>query len=299
MAQPSQQLTSKNLNRSAGGKGRSHWSIAWRRFRQHRLAMIGLLMMTVFALLAILAPVIAPYGMDEQDLFKIAEGPSAENWLGTDELGRDVLSRLIYGGRISLLVGLGAALITTVIGVVVGTTAGFLGGWVDSTLMRFIDLVLAFPAIFLLLILFSIVSASVWNVILFLGLFSWMWLARVVRGELLSLKEREFVEAARAIGASNIRIVAQHLLPNVVAAIIVSATLAMAFNMIAEATLSFLGFGVPPSVPTWGNMLTGASGFYLRAPLLAVMPGVVLVMAILAINFIGDGLRDAFDPQAR
>jgi peptide/nickel transport system permease protein len=287
------------LNLAQREKRRSHWSIAWRRFRRHKLAMIGLAMLTVFTVLAVFAPVIAPYGMDEQDLFKIAEGPSSENWLGTDELGRDVLSRLIYGGRVSLLVGLGAALITTVIGVIVGTTAGFFGGLVDSALMRFIDLVLAFPAIFLLLILFSVVSASVWNVILFLGLFSWMWLARVVRGELLSLKEREFIEAARAIGASNVRIVAQHLLPNVVAAIIVSATLAMAFNMIAEATLSFLGFGVPPSVPTWGNMLTGASSFYLRAPLLAVMPGVVLVLAILAINFIGDGLRDAFDPQSR
>jgi peptide/nickel transport system permease protein len=287
------------LNLAQRDKRRSHWSIAWRRFRRHKLAMIGLAMLTVFTLLAVFAPVVAPYGMDEQDLFKIAEGPSSENWLGTDELGRDVLSRLIYGGRVSLLVGLGAAMITTVIGVIVGTTAGFFGGWVDSALMRFIDLVLAFPAIFLLLILFSVVSASVWNVILFLGLFSWMWLARVVRGELLSLKEREFIEAARAIGASNVRIVAQHLLPNVVAAIIVSATLAMAFNMIAEATLSFLGFGVPPSVPTWGNMLTGASSFYLRAPLLAVMPGVVLVLAILAINFIGDGLRDAFDPQSR
>jgi peptide/nickel transport system permease protein len=293
------EINAKELNTAGQGQRRSHWSIAWRRFRQHKLAMIGLVMMTIFGTLAILAPVIAPYGMDEQDLFKIAEGPNSENWLGTDELGRDVLSRLIYGGRISLLVGLGAALITTVIGVIVGTTAGFFGGWVDSTLMRFIDLVLAFPAIFILLILFSIVSASVWNVILFLGLFSWMWLARVVRGELLSLKEREFVEAARALGASNVRIVAQHLLPNVVAAIIVSATLAMAFNMIAEATLSFLGFGVPPSVPTWGNMLTGASSFYLRAPLLAVMPGVVLVLAILAINFIGDGLRDALDPQSR
>jgi peptide/nickel transport system permease protein len=287
------------LNLAQRERRRSHWSIAWRRFRRHKLAMIGLGMLIVFSLLAALAPVIAPYGMDEQDLFKIAEGPSSENWLGTDELGRDVLSRLIYGGRVSLLVGLGAAMITTVIGVIIGTTAGFFGGWVDSALMRFIDLVLAFPAIFLLLILFSVVPASVWNVILFLGLFSWMWLARVVRGELLSLKEREFIEAARAIGSSDIRIVAQHLLPNVVAAIIVSATLAMAFNMIAEATLSFLGFGVPPSVPTWGNMLTGASSFYLRAPLLAVMPGVVLVLAILAINFIGDGLRDAFDPQSR
>ncbi len=287
------------LNLAQRSQRRSHWSIAWSRFKRHRLAMVGLGMISVFTFLALFAPLIAPYGMDEQDLFKIAEGPSAENWLGTDELGRDVLSRLIYGGRISLAVGLGAALITTVVGVVVGTTAGYFGGWVDSILMRFIDLVLAFPAIFMLLILFSIVSASVWNVILFLGLFSWMWLARVVRGELLSLKEREFVEAARSIGASNVRIVSQHLLPNVVAAIIVSATLAMAFNMIAEATLSFLGFGVPPSVPTWGNMLTGASSFYLRAPLLAVMPGVVLVLAILAINFIGDGLRDAFDPQSR
>nr|PZN60158.1 MAG: peptide ABC transporter permease [Sphaerobacter thermophilus] len=276
--------------------GRSHARIAWERFRRHRLAMIGLVILGVLTLLAVLAPVIAPYGPDEQDLFSITTPPSREHWLGTDELGRDVLTRVMYGGRVSLSVGLAAALISTLIGVVVGAVAGFYGRWVDAALMRFIDLMLAFPALFFLLVLFTIVSASVWNVILFLGLFGWMWLARVIRGEILALKELDFIDAAHAMGATNVRIIVQHLLPNVTAAIIVSTTLSMAYNMIAEATLDFLGFGVPPNVPTWGNMLTGASNYYIQVPLLPVAPGAVLVLAILAVNFIGDGLRDALDP---
>jgi len=276
--------------------GRSHARIAWERFRRHRLAMVGLLILGVLTLLAVLAPVIAPYGPDEQDLFSITTPPSRAHWLGTDELGRDVLTRVMYGGRVSLSVGLAAALISSLIGVVVGAVAGFYGRWIDAALMRFIDLMLAFPALFFLLVLFTIVSASVWNVILFLGLFGWMWLARVIRGEILALKELDFIDAARAMGASNARIIIQHLLPNVTAAIIVSTTLSMAYNMIAEATLDFLGFGVPPNVPTWGNMLTGASNYYLQVPLLPVAPGAVLVLAILAVNFIGDGLRDALDP---
>ncbi|MFO7271671.1 MAG: ABC transporter permease, partial [Sphaerobacter thermophilus] len=258
--------------------GRSHARIAWERFRRHRLAMIGLVILGVLTLLAVLAPVIAPYGPDEQDLFSITTPPSREHWLGTDELGRDVLTRVMYGGRVSLSVGLAAALISTLIGVVVGAVAGFYGRWVDAALMRFIDLMLAFPALFFLLVLFTIVSASVWNVILFLGLFGWMWLARVIRGEILALKELDFIDAAHAMGATNVRIIVQHLLPNVTAAIIVSTTLSMAYNMIAEATLDFLGFGVPPNVPTWGNMLTGASNYYIQVPLLPVAPGAVLVL---------------------
>lgn len=276
--------------------GRSHARIAWERFRRHRLAMIGLAILGVLTLLAVLAPVIAPYGPDEQDLFSITMPPSREHWLGTDELGRDVLTRVMYGGRVSLSVGLLAALISSLLGVIVGAVAGFYGGWVDAALMRFIDLMLAFPALFFLLVLFTIVPASVGNVILFLGLFGWMWLARVIRGEILALKELDFIDAAQAIGAGSGRIIVQHLLPNVTAAIIVSTTLSMAYNMIAEATLDFLGFGVPPNVPTWGNMLTGASNYYIQVPLLPVAPGAVLVLAILAVNFIGDGLRDALDP---
>ena len=243
------------------------------------------------------ADAIAPYGENEIDLFNITAAPSAAHPLGTDELGRDELSRLIYGSRISLLVGVATALLATAIGIVVGALAGYYGGAVDAVLMRFVDVVLAFPAIFLLLILFSIQGSSIAGVIVFLGLFSWMWLARIIRGEFLSLKERDFIEAARAIGVPDGRIILRHLLPNVVAAIVVATTLNVAYAMLAEATLSFLGFGVPPGTPTWGNMLNAARPNYTVAPMLAIAPGLALTVAVLAINFIGDGLRDALDPR--
>ncbi len=260
--------------------------------------MAGLVLLTVFVLAAILAPVLSPHGVDEQDLFAQLQPRSSEHLLGTDDLGRDVLTRLLYGGRVSLMVGILSALMSTVIGVVVGALAGYYGGKLDNILMRLVDLLLAFPAIFLLLILFAIIPRSVWTVILFLGAFGWLYLARIVRGEFLSLREKEFVEAARSIGVSNRSIIVRHLLPNVVAPIIVATTLAVAYNMIAEATLSFLGFGVPPETPTWGNMLSGASSYYTTVPQLAIFPGLTLTLAILAVNFVGDGLRDAFDPRA-
>ena len=277
---------------------RTPWQIAVARFRRSKLALLGLLLITAMTLIAVFADVIAPYGENEIDLFNITAKPSAEHWLGTDELGRDELSRLIYGARVSLLVGVGAALISTAVGIVVGSLAGYHGGWIDSALMRFVDVILAFPAIFLLLIFFSIQGSSVLTVIVFLGLFSWMWLARVIRGEFLSLKQRDFIEAARSIGVPDGRLMWRHLLPNVGAAIIVSTTLTIAYAMLAEATLSFLGFGVPAGTPTWGNMLNAARPNYIQVPILAIAPGLTLTIAVLAINFVGDGLRDALDPRA-
>jgi len=276
---------------------RSPWQLALGRLRRTKLAIFGLVVLVALILLAFFADAVAPYGENEIDLFNITAAPSAEHWLGTDELGRDELTRLIYGGRVSLLVGVAAALLSTAIGIVVGAVAGYRGGWVDAALMRFVDVMLAFPAIFLLLILFSIHGSSVGGVILFLGLFSWMWLARIIRGEFLSLKQRDFVEAARAIGVPGGRIVLRHLLPNVVAAIVVATTLNVAYAMLAEATLSFLGFGVPPETATWGNMLNAARPNYTTAPLLAIAPGLALTVTVLAINFVGDGLRDALDPR--
>ena len=278
-------------------KPRSPFQLALLRLRRAKLALFGLVVIALLALAAIFADVLAPYGENEIDLFSITAPPSSAHWLGTDELGRDELSRLFYGGRVSLLVGVGAALVSTLIGIVVGALAGFYGGWVDGTLMRFVDLILAFPAIFLLLIVFSMRGSSVLSVILFLGLFSWMWLARVIRGEFLALKQREFVEAAHSIGVPDGRIIVRHLLPNVVAAIVVATTLSIAYAMLAEATLSFLGFGVPPGTPTWGNMLNSARPNYTTHPLLAIAPGLTLTVAVLAINFVGDGLRDALDPR--
>ena len=278
---------------------RGPWGIAYSRFRRSKLALFGVVVITLLTLATLFAGVIAPYGENEIDLFNITAQPSETHVLGTDELGRDELSRLLFGGRISLFVGVGAALISTLIGILVGAVAGFYGGWIDTLLMRFVDLMLAFPAIFLLLILFAMYGSSVFSVVVFIGIFSWMWLARVIRGEFKSLKERDFVEAARAIGVPNLILIRRHLLPNVVAAIIVSTTLTIAYAMLSEAALSFLGFGVPPETPTWGNMLNTARPYYVTVPILAIAPGLTLTIAVLAISFVGDGLRDALDPRAR
>jgi peptide/nickel transport system permease protein len=280
-----------------GRPARGPLQLAMLRLRRAKLAIIGLVVIVLLTFAAVFAGRVAPYGENEIDLFSITAGPSQTHWLGTDELGRDELSRLIYGGQVSLLVGVAAALLSTVIGIVLGAIAGYYGGWLDAALMRFVDLMLAFPAIFLLLIVFSLRGSSVLSVILFLGFFGWMWLTRIIRGEFLTLKARDFVEAARSVGVPDGRLIVRHLLPNVLAPIIVSTTLNIAYYMLAEATLSFLGFGVPPGTPTWGNMLNAARPNYTTHPILAIAPGLTLTIAVLAINFVGDGLRDAFDPR--
>jgi peptide/nickel transport system permease protein len=244
----------------------SNRTLIWRRFRRHKLAMLGAAIFGLLVLAAVAAPLLAPYQPDAQDLFNILDPPGGSHWLGTD------------------------------VGVTIGAVSGWLGGWVDTVLMRFVDAMLSFPALFLLLIIFSMVGASVLSIIVFLGLFGWMYLARIVRGEFLALKEREFVSAARVIGAGDLRIVLRHLLPACAAAIIVTATLEVAYNMLYEAFLDFLGLGVPPDIPTWGNMLTNSETYALQSPYLVIVPGLVLTVAILAINFLGDGIRDALDP---
>lgn len=271
---------------------------ALRRFLRHRLALASTVVLLVVVLISIFAPLLAPYNPSATDLNNLtATGPSAAHWLGTDDIGEDVLSRVIFGGRVSLSIGVGAALLSLVVGVVIGALAGWFGGVADTILMRFVDLMLSFPALFLLLIFFALVPASELVIVLFLGLFGWMYLARIVRGEFLTLKEREFVQSAQALGVGSLRIIWRHLLPNVVGVIIVSCTLNVAYNMLAEATLDFLGFGVSPDTPTWGNMLTKASDHYIDQPLLAIGPGLTLTIVILCINFLGDGLRDALDPH--
>jgi peptide/nickel transport system permease protein len=285
-------------NDAAFVQARTPAQLAWRRFKMSRLALLGVVMLTIIVGLSVLAPWIAPHGQNEIDLFNIKAPPSREHLLGTDALGRDVLSRLLYGGRMSLAIGVAAAAICTVVGILLGAISGYYGGWVDGAIMRFVDLMLAFPSIFLLLIIAAMFEGiSVWGVIFFLGLFSWMWLTRIVRGEFLSLKKREFVEAARSIGTPDTQIIRRHLLPNVIGVIVVTFTLDVALFMLAEAGLSFLGFGVPPGIPTWGNMLSESRTDYLSNPLLAIIPGVALTLCVLAFNFVGDGLRDAFDPK--
>jgi peptide/nickel transport system permease protein len=273
--------------------------IAWRRLRKSPLAIGGAIVLAIIVLSALLAPYLTAYGQNQIDLFSINAKPNSDHLLGTDGLGRDVLTRLLYGGRLSLLIGVLSALLTTALGIAIGAVAGYYGGWLDSVLMRFVDLMLAFPSLFLLLIIAAMLDGiTVTNVILFLGFFGWMWLARIIRGEFLSLKAREFTEAARSIGVPDRWIIVRHLMPNVVGPIIVTLTLDIALYMLAEASLSFLGFGVQSGTPTWGNMLNEARPLYTTRPLLAIAPGLTLTIAVLAINFVGDGLRDALDPRA-
>lgn len=279
-------------------QARTPTQLAWRRFKRSKLAVLGLVILVILVVLAVLAPWIAPYGQNEIDLFNIKAPPSRDHLLGTDALGRDVLSRLLYGARMSLAIGVAAAVICSAVGILFGVISGYYGGWVDGAIMRFVDLMLAFPSIFLLLIVAAMFEGiSAWGVVLFLGFFTWMWLSRIVRAEFLSLKRRDFVEAAHSIGASDVQIILRHLLPNVIGVVVVSFTLDVALFMLSEAGLSFLGFGVPPGIPTWGNMLNESRTDYLTDPMLAILPGLALTIAVLAFNFVGDGLRDAFDPK--
>lgn len=273
--------------------------LAWRRFRKHRLAVASLVVLGLMILAAVFAPVLAPHDPYAQDQTNMLGPYSAAHPLGTDDLGRDILSRLIYGGRITLSIGFGATVVTLFIGIVVGAIAGYVGGWLDNVLMRFVDLVLSFPSLFLLLILSAYTGVSLVTIILFIGLFGWMYLARLIRSGFLVLREMQYIEAARAIGVGGWRIVLRHMLPNTIAVIIVTATFSIAGAMYVEAALDFLGFGLSPDIPTWGNMLAASESYIAVTPLLTIAPGVLLTIAILAVNFVGDGLRDAFDPRIK
>lgn len=219
--------------------------------------------------------------------------------LGTDELGRDTLSRLLHGGRVSLVVGIAAMLTTVLTGTLVGLIAGYRGGWVDTVLMRFVDMMLCFPQIFLLLVVAAFVPPSLPSIALIIGLTSWMEVARIVRAEILHLREQDFVAAARALGASDTRIMAEELLPNIAGPIVVAATLKVAAAVLAESYISYLGYGVQPPLASWGNMLTNAQGYFDTAPWLAVLPGLFITLTVVGFNFMGDGLRDALDPRLR
>ena len=277
------------------------WALAWVRFRRHRMALVGLAVLTLVVASAALAPVITSYSPMALDPDHSLAPPSHQHLLGTDDLGRDEFARVIYGGRISLLVGLTAMLVGSVIGVVMGSMAGYMGGWVDTVVMRFVDLMLSFPAIFLLLILINWTGgqAPVFMMIAYLGLFGWTGLARIVRAEYLALRAREFVEEARAMGAGARRIIFRHILPNAMAPILVQAAFAVAGAILAEAALDFLGFGLPPDIPTWGNLLTQAEDYISTNPVLAVAPGVVITLTVVAVFFLGDALRDALDVRTR
>ena len=263
----------------------------------HRPACVGLGFLAVLALLVAIGPLLSPYRFDAQDLDLIGQpgAPDARHWFGTDELGRDLLTRLLQGGRISLAVGLASALVSTSLGMVVGAPAGFYGGRVDQLLMRLTDVVLSIPLLPLILLLSGLFRPGVTLLIVIIGSLTWMGAARVVRSQFLSLRTLDYVEAARALGAGGPRLMLRHILPNAAGPIIVSATLAVGNAIMLESAMSFLGFGVQPPIPTWGNLLNGAIPWIGTAPWMVLPPGLLIFGTVLAVNVLGDGLRDALE----
>lgn len=276
------------------------WRMAWRRFRRHKAGLAALVILTLEVLLAIFAPVLIPrdLAIDPSPL-NILQRPSQEHWLGTDEVGRDIFARLIYASRISLSIGFMAVAVAVIVGTTLGAMAGYFGGWVDAVLMRVTDAILSIPALFFLIVLSVTLGPSVRTMIIVIGLLSWMELARIIRANVLSLKRREFVEAAQTIGARSPQVIARHILPNTLAPIVVAATLGVGNALLTEASVSYLGLGVQPPDPSWGNMLYNAQSYFFNAPWITLYPGFMILITVLCINFIGDGLRDALDPRMK
>lgn len=260
--------------------------------RQNRSLVIGSAIIIVFSVIAMLAPIISPYDPSQIDGTALLMSPSAGHILGTDSLGRDILSRMIYGARVSLSIGLIAVGIATLIGLVLGSLAGFYGGFIDSLIMRFVDIMLCFPTFFLILAVVAILEPSIFNIMIIIGMTSWMGPARLIRGEILSLKEREFIQAERAIGASSFRIISRHLVPNAIGPVLVNATLGIAGAILVESGLSFLGLGVQPPASSWGNILIEAKSTLGIAWWITVFPGLAILITILGFNFIAEGLKE-------
>jgi peptide/nickel transport system permease protein len=278
---------------------RSSTELAGRRFLRHRLALPGVIILLILGVAAAGASWLAPYPPDAPDVASFREAPSPTHWFGTDELGRDELSRLMYGGRASLTAGLVATCVAVALGTLLGAIAGYFGGLADTLIMRLTDFMFSIPRLLLLLLIAAFFGTGLNVVVLLIGFTSWMHVARLVRASFLSLREKEFVEAARSLGASNGRLIVRHLLPNAMGPVIVTATLSVGSAILLESTLSYLGYGVQPPTPSWGNMLQNAQSEMYGAPWLAIVPGTAIFLTIMAVNFVGDGLRDALDPQQR
>ena len=288
-------------------EGRSPWLLGWQRLRRDRVAMISLVVIALIVLMAIFAPLFTaltghPPNEQYRDIGLTADGlpkgPSSQFWLGTDDLGRDILVRIAYGARVSLLVGVVSTGIAVTIGVVVGLAAGFFGGVVDTLLARLVDVALTMPFLLVAIALVSITGPSLTITILVIGFFSWASVARIVRGQVLSMREREFVEAARSLGASDPRIMFVDILPNVLAPVIVYTTLLIPVVIVTEAALTFLGLGLPPPTADWGGMISDGQQYYTTAWWFIMFPGIALLLTTLAFNLFGDGVRDAFDPRS-
>jgi peptide/nickel transport system permease protein len=269
-----------------------------KRFVRHRIALTSLVVLATLMIVCFAAAWIAPYPRGQQDLLTGPSGPSSTHWLGTDELGRDFLSEILYAGQISLVIGLAVAVLSTVVGTVLGAVAGYVGGWLGELVMRITDLFLVVPAIALLAVIIEGLGPSPTTIVFALAALGWTYMARVVRAEVLSLREKDFIHAARGIGATDARIIVSHLLPNLAGVIAVGTSLAVASAIIAESTLSFLGFGVQSPQSSWGTMLNQAAGYVGTSQVyLLYFPGLAILLTVLCVNFIGDGLRDALDPQ--
>ena len=271
----------------------------WRYFKRNTLAVGGLAFILIIFLVAGFASFIAPYDPGKTDVSLKLRAPSPQHVLGTDQLGRDVLSRMLYGSRISLSVGFVAVAISILIGILVGALAGYYGGWADSLLMRFVDIMICFPSFFLILTVVALLGPSLVKVMFVIGITSWMGTSRFVRAEFLSLRERDFVQAAKALGVKDLRIIYRHILPNALAPVFVTATLDVATAILVEAGLSFLGFGAQPPAPSWGNILTEGRTYIFDAWWLTIFPGFAILITVLSFNLLGEGLRDALDPRLR
>ena len=275
------------------------WREAWRTFKKNKSAMVGLGIVVFFIILAIIGPYIAPQGTDDQNLSIRLQAPSSEFWFGTDDLGRDVLSRILHGAQLSLSVGLTAVLMSAVVGSFLGIIAGYYGRWIDTIISRNFDIMLAFPSILLAIAIVSILGPSLRNALIAIAIINIPNFGRLIRSRVLSIKEEEYIHAAKAIGMKNSRILWRHILPNSMTPIIVQGTLAIATAIIEAAALGFLGLGAEQSVPEWGKMLADSRMFLLNAPWAMVFPGLAIMLTVIGFNLLGDGLRDALDPKMK
>ena len=288
-------------NTNTSNKKRSQWVEVWRRLKRNKMAVLGLIILIILVLLAVFADVIANYDnvVIKQNLAHRLQGPSAAHWLGTDEFGRDIFARLVHGTRVSLQVGIVAVGISIVIGGILGAVAGYYGGKLDNTIMRIMDIFLAVPSILLAIAIVSALGPSIINLMLAISISSVPRYARIVRASVLSIRDQEFIEAAKAIGASNTRIIFRHIIPNSLAPVIVQATLGVASAILSTAGLSFIGLGIQPPAPEWGSMLSGGRQYLRYAWWVTTFPGVAIMITILSLNLLGDGLRDALDPRLK
>ncbi|WP_275579439.1 nickel transporter permease [Halanaerobacter jeridensis] len=280
-------------------KESSLWKEAWKRLLKNRIAMLGLAIISILLVVAIFAPVLAPYDPLKTNVIQRLKAPSFSHWLGTDDLGRDILSRIIYGSRISIQVGVISVSLALVLGVTLGVLAGYYGGWIDSLVMRLIDIMLAFPSILLAIVIMAILGPQLSNAMIAIGFVNLPRFARIVRSSVLSVKEEEYVSAAQSLGSSDFRIITKHILPNCLAPLTVQSTLSIATAILEAAGLSFLGLGAQPPTPEWGAMLSSGRSAIQVAPWVVAFPGLAIMITVLGFNLFGDGLRDALDPKMK